>query len=557
MPFLRVENGPEAGKRYNLGKEAIVLGRHPDCNIVIEVGAVSRHHAQIQHDAGKFFVEDLNSRNGTFLNDRAVQSRQVLQPGDQVRICDIAFTFQGDEEPTNAPHATLDSSSGSAFALRLEDGDAGSTIMSKLDVSSRGAIKLAASPEAKLAALLELNRGLASALALDEVLPKALECLFRIFVQADRGFIVLRGANGELIPRWMKTRRENTGETIRISRTIVHEVMRAKEAVLSADAATDGRFELSQSIADFKIRSMMCAPLLNSEGEPLGVIQIDTLDQRKKFATEDLEILVAVAAQAGIAINNAQLYEQALRQRAVQRDLELAHEVQRGFLPSGRPRLPGYVFYDYYQPANNVGGDYYDYIELPDGRLAIIVADVVGHGVAAALLMAKLSAETRYCLASQPDLASALTELNKRFCGPRSDRFVTIVMTLLDPQKHTITIVNGGHMCPMLRRVDGTVEEVAEEIASVPIGIMDEMVYEQATIQLSPGECVTLYTDGVNECMNEDDECYTIERMREDVQRFDGGMELYGQRLIDDVRQFMGRAAQYDDMCLVCYGLPQ
>src|SRR5690606_9654853 len=226
---------------------------------------------------------------------------------------------------------------------------------------------------------------------------KALDCLFRIFMQADRGFVAMRGPSGELVPRWIKTRRENTGETVRLSRTIVNMVMQQKEAILSADAVLDDRFELSQSIADFRIRSMMCAPLLSIEGESLGVIQVDTLDQRKKFAPEDLEILVAVAAQAGIAINNAQLHEQALRQRAVQRDLELAHEVQRGFLPHGPPSIPGYTFFDYYQPANHVGGDYYDYISLPDGRIAIVVADVVGHGVAAALLMAKLSAETRYC----------------------------------------------------------------------------------------------------------------------------------------------------------------
>src|SRR5690606_33371395 len=160
------------------------------------------------------------------------------------------------------------------------------------------------------------------------------------------------------------------------------------------------------------------------------------------------------------------------------------------------------TFFDYYQPANHVGGDYYDYISLPDGRIAIVVADVVGHGVAAALLMAKLSAETRYCLASHSQLSDALTELNKRFCGPRSDRFVTIVMTVLDPREHTMTVANGGHMAPLLRRADGSVEDVAEEIANVPIGIMEDVTYEQATIPLAPGDCITLYTDGVNECMN-------------------------------------------------------
>ena len=120
----------------------------------------------------------------------------------------------------------------------------------------------------------------------------------------------------------------------------------------------------------------------------MGVLQVDTLDQRKRFQQEDLEVLGSIASQAGIAINNAQLHENALKQKALERDLEVAREVQKGFLPNQRPELTGYSFFDYYQPANHVGGGYFDYIKLGDGRLAIIVADVVGHGVAAALLMA-------------------------------------------------------------------------------------------------------------------------------------------------------------------------
>jgi serine phosphatase RsbU (regulator of sigma subunit) len=499
----------------------------------------------------RYVVEDLKSRNGTFLNDKPVQGKQPLHSGDHIRVCDIGFLYYGDDADQVE---TLDSTgTQSSFAI-MDDNGSGSTIMSKLDVSSRGGLQVTASPEAKLAALLEINSGLASALKLDDVLPNVLDCLFRIFVQADRGFIVLKGPNGQLIPRWMKTRREGQAETIRISRTIVHEVMRAKEAILSADAASDNRFEMSQSIADFRIRSMMCAPLLNSEGEPLGVIQIDTVDQRKRFETEDLEILVAVAAQAGIAINNAELHEKALGQRAVERDLELAHEVQHGFLPTHPPNLPGYAFFDYYQPANQVGGDYYDYITLRDGRVAVVIADVVGHGIAAALLMAKLSAETRYCLASQPDAASALTELNRRFCGPRTDRFITIVMAIIDPMQHTVTIVNGGHMPPIWCRANNDLLDVGDEIANMPIGIMDDVIYEQEVIRLELGETLTLFTDGVNESMNVDDAFYGIERIREVITKHCGDVAASGKELVEDVRRHIGTASQYDDMCLVCFG---
>jgi len=182
-----------------------------------------------------------------------------------------------------------------------------------------------------------------------------LNSLFKIFVQADRAFIVMKTEGGQLVPLATKVRREGADDTIRVSRTIVNQVMEAKEAILSADAASDQKFEMSQSIADFRIRAMMCAPLLDSEGKAMGVLQIDTLDQRKRFQKEDLDVLASVAAQAGIAIDNAQMHETALKQKAMERDLEVAKEVQKSFLPEKPPEVPGYRFFNYYQPANHIG----------------------------------------------------------------------------------------------------------------------------------------------------------------------------------------------------------
>jgi serine phosphatase RsbU (regulator of sigma subunit) len=216
--------------------------------------------------------------------------------------------------------------------------------------------------------------------------------------------------------------------------------------------------------------------------------------------------------------------------------------------------LPGYAFFDYYEPANQVGGDYYDYIQLRDGRVAVVVADVVGHGIAAALLMAKLSAEARYCLASQPTAAKALTELNRRFCGPRTDRFVTIVMAIIDPEKHEVTIVNGGHMAPIWLRSNGAILDVGEDIASLPIGIMDDIVYEQTVIQFGLGDTLTLYTDGLNESMDAEDLEFGIERIREVIMKNCGDVEKVGKQLVNEVRRHIGTAPQYDDMCLVCFG---
>lgn len=556
MASLTVNNGPDAGRRYELGATTCVMGRHPECNIVIDIGAVSRHHAQVVFEGGKFYIEDLNSRNGTFVNEQPISGKAVLTHGDRLRICDTTLTFQHKMSMPAGGSGLLGAGDPpSGFTTMLVDDDektATSTVMSRLDVSLKSG-KITASPEAKLTAILEISQALGRALALDDVLPKLLNGLFKIFVQADRGFIVLRSEEGHLIPRWTKVRREENEDTIRISRTICNQVMSQKEAILSADAANDQRFEMSQSIADFRIRSMMCTPLIDSEGNAFGVLQIDTLDQRHRFQKEDLEVLGAIATQAAIAIDNANLHDQALRQREIERDLELAHEVQRGFLPDEKPKLPGYQFYDYYAPAAYVGGDYYDYVPLPDGRVAVLVADVVGHGVAAALMMAKLSSEVRISLASGAQPGPAVTHLNDRLCRAQTDRFVTFVMAVIDPTSGQVTVVNAGHMCPIVRRKSGEIEEPGHKEVGLPLGIAEGLSYEQMNIQLSAGDTLVLYTDGVNESMDLQGEFFGIDRIRRHA-KLGGSAEAVGQAIIDDVRTFVGRGPQIDDMCLVCFG---
>jgi serine phosphatase RsbU (regulator of sigma subunit) len=564
MPYLQIENGPQAGQRHDLKAASAVLGRHPDCDVVIDVGAVSRQHAKIERAGDSFFLEDLKSRNGTILNDQPLAQRRALADGDRLQICDITLVFHDDPKPkppkpaANAARNLLTQGDSSHGALLVDDDEreeGGTTIMSTIDVGSiNSSLQIAASAEAKLAAFLEINRCLGRQLALDEVLPQVLESLFRIFVQADRGFIILQDERKNLIPRWTKLRREDASDSLRISRTIVKQVMEGKEAVLSEDATSDKRFQMSQSITDFRIRSMMCAPLVDSEGNAFGVLQIDTLDRRKRFQKDDLDVLASVATQAGRAIDNARLHEQMLRQREVDRDLELARNVQRGIVPRKPPELAGYRFYHFYESANQVGGDYFDYVPLAGGRVAVVVADVVGHGVAAALLMARLSSQVRFCLAGGAEPSAALAQVNAAFGEIGIDsRFVTFWLGVLDPSTHSLTVANAGHMPTMIRRASGQVEEVGDEQTGMPLGVMDDAQYEQFTITLEPGEMVMMYTDGINESMDPAGELYTIGRLRERFGATIKSIEQFGESLVADVRRHMATAGQADDMCLVCF----
>ncbi|MHB1038043.1 MAG: SpoIIE family protein phosphatase [Pirellulales bacterium] len=557
MAILQVVKGLNPGQQFPLEGTQSILGRHPDCHIVLDVGAVSRQHAQILRVGERYYLEDLHSRNGTLVNDQFIRGRYLLRDSDQVQICDMVFTFR-QEPPGEDPTMARLGKSGGTMALVMDDDTAepSSTVMSKLDIaSSRSEPRLRVNAEAKLKALIEVTRNLGKAVALDDVLMKLLDSLFAIFPQADRGFIALVPTDGgKLVPRAIRHRRPDAEETIRISRAIVNRVMAGTEAILSADAANDARFDMSQSVVDFRIRSMMCAPLIDSEGRALGVIQIDTLDQQGRFQKDDLDVLASIASQAAIVVENTQLHETVLRQHAIQRDLELAHRVQRGFLPAAVPRLRGYEFFDFYEPANQVGGDWYSYIHLPGRRLAVVLADVSGKGISAALLMAKLSAEAHYCLVSEATPAEAVNSLNTIFAGSWEDRFVTLVLTVLDPARHEVTLVNAGHMPPLLRHANGTVVAIGDAQAGLPLGVDSVASYPQATFSLAPGDCLTLFTDGISEAMNAAGELYGLARLQRQVTVQASTILEFGQQILDDVKHFVGEQPQSDDMCLACFG---
>ncbi|MCE9604028.1 MAG: SpoIIE family protein phosphatase [Planctomycetia bacterium] len=560
MAVLQVLKGMTAGQIFQLSGERMILGRHPECDIVLDVGAVSRQHAVVVRQNNEFFVEDLKSRNGTFVNGEVVSGRQRLQENDRVKVCDIIFAFHqgtpvGGKELA-PPIIPLDDSSRATFVDDTSEKTAG-TIMSSFDVqSNKSGFQISVNPELKLQALLEITRNLATSIDLNIVLGKVIDSLFKIFIQADRGFVVLRDpATGTLVPRAVKYRRGDDAESIRISRTIVNQVMTSCEAILSADAAGDTRFDGSQSIADFRIRSMMCAPLIDTSGKALGVIQIDTLDQRSRFQSGDLDVLAGVAYQAAFAIENAQLHTDALRQQAFERDLDLAHKVQQGFLPATPPQISSYEFFDFYEAANQIGGDYFDYVPLQGGRIAVVIGDVAGKGMPAALLMAKLSADVRYSLASSTSPADAVNRLNAGFArSDWQDRFVTFVSVTLDPVRHEVTVVNAGHMSPYLRHADGRVEMIGENEKGLPLGVVPDAEFEAATVPLLPGDVLTLYTDGINEAMNSDNLLYGFERLEVQLNKAGRGSAVLGKAILEDVNLFVGKRAQSDDRCLICFG---
>ena len=412
------------------------------------------------------------------------------------------------------------------------------------------------SAEDKLRVLINVAHTLSESLERDEILAKILDFLFDHFIEADRGFIILKTPDGQLQPLGCKTRRPHDDEQIRISKTIVNQVMETRCPVISSDALADDRFDLSQSVMDFRIRSLMCAPLVNSHDVPIGVVQLDTMRPAIVFSEEDLELLATIAMQASFTIQKADLFDEAKRARDMKQDLKLAHELQSRFLPQKAPELPGYAFSSFYRPMQQVGGDYFDYIKLDKDNLAIIVADVVGHGIAAAMLMAKVSAESRFALATTKSAAAAMNLLNEKLTDMNLNRFVTTVLCLLNTKDNTVEIVNAGHMPPIIRSGDsGELTELPLDDSGVPVGILVGYQYESTKVKLGQGDVVVLYTDGINEAMDAQDNQLTTERMLDEVKNSQAKTpESINRVICDEVNRHMGTVRPIDDMCLVCFG---
>jgi len=558
MASLKILHGGEVGRRYELAGNRWVVGRSPECDVVLDVAAVSRRHVILTKEEEAFYVQDLGSRNGTYINNQRVIDRAPLRDGDHMVICDILFEFSEDK-PASTLGGAGPAGSSLLAPLQTEDRKEGSsTIMATLDVG-RGTASdwlFSAKPEAQLQAMVEISNNLSNTLSEKELLPKILDSLFKIFVQADRGFVIMRTEpDVPLIPVASKVRRTSEESDMRISRTIVQQAMETRKAILSADASSDERFNMAQSITDFQIRSLICAPLIAGDGEPLGVIQIDTRNQLSRFTDQDLQILASVANQASIALDNARMHEEAVRQRALQRDLELAHQMQHALLPASAPQVAGYHFFEYYESANLVGGDYYDYVLLPDDRVGIIVGDVAGKGVSAAILMAKHSSDVRFWLAREANIALALGRINAAFSEHEwEDRFVTMVIAVVDPHSHQLTVVNAGHMPPMLRNSAGEVHEIGGDEAGLPIGVVEGYEYQAYQRQLEKGDFVTIFTDGFSEAMNSQRELYGLKRIANIVGEKEVDSHKLGERLLADIHEFVGDYPQSDDMCLVCFG---
>jgi len=566
MPTLTLIKFPGStgvAETHILKPQEVILGREDKCGIVVPNHAVSRQHSKIVIKNGQFFIEDLSSRNGTFVNNRAITAPHQLKHDDRIKICDFQFLYQ-DEAAVSAakPRIKLPREFGPGVG-EVIDGDELSDLS---NVESTVALRptselLGAQPNDKLRALLDISVALSKANELDPLLNVIADSVLGVFRQADRCFIILSEGT-KLIPKVVKARRSTPGDDHRFSKTIVRKCMESQTAYLSEDASSDAAMGAAQSIAEFRIRSVMCVPLVSTEGIAIGALQLDTQDRSKKFREDDLKMLLIVANLASVAIEKATYQENNMAREKQQNEIEIAKKVQLGFLPKDMPVAKGYEFYAVYSAAQTVGGDYYDLITLPDGRIAIMLGDVAGKGVPASLLMAKLSAEARYCILTQPTLAGAVNLLNEQLIrGGIGDRFVTMAAIILNPMTHKVTLVNAGHINPNRYRLsDKSFDEViSNDLSGLPLGLVTGFEYQSIEFELNEGDNILLFTDGVSDAMSPAGDMFEMIGVSKSI--FDVSPPgpsnrpvVIGERLITSVRKHANGRPQNDDIAIACFG---
>lgn len=290
------------------------------------------------------------------------------------------------------------------------------------------------------------------------------------------------------------------------------------------------------------------------DGSPCGLLALGDKESRTgigPFASGDRRALLLFANQAAIALENANLHRQALEKERLEREMELAAEIQRGILPATTPDLLGIELIGWNRPTRHVGGDYYGWLKLPSGHTGIVVADVTGKGMPAALLVNTLHSALDLLLDSVEPGVAMVERLNSHVVeSSRSNKFITMILMTIDPECGAASFINAGHNPGVLVRADGSTTEM--QASGLPLGLLPGSSYRLETFNLEPGDMVCLYSDGITECADPADEEFGMERLVPFlVERRTRPLAEVLEELDQAVTKFADGAPQHDDQTVV------
>src|SRR5579883_891216 len=531
-PDGQIKTVPLAGDRLSVGRSSTAEISFP------EDAGLSRQHFVFEPEGDDWTVQDLGSKNGTFVNNIPLKARLVLRPGDRITAGHITVVF-GPDSKGPGPGVVIfdredDTTSPTSATVVTSLENANQTIAFEPRGGARGS--------AALQALVGAGLELAENRPLPELFPVILGLAIKA-VNAQRGVVLtLEGDN--LVPRAHK------GDGFRISTAVRDRVLNQKISLLVRDAQLDDAFRSRLSIVEQKVHTMMAVPL-QTKDRIIGLIYVDSPSLMREFTADDLNLLTVMANVAATRLETARLVEIEQAERIMKRDLAQAAEIQKRILPEQAPQIPGLDLAGFNMACRTVGGDYYGFFPYPDGRAVLALGDVSGKGMPAALMVMGLQARVEVLVQEPDDLATLVTRLNKITCANcPSNRFITFFISLVDPATGALSFANAGHNPPIIVRASGEIEML--EGGGPVLGILPVIEYPQQQATLGKGDLLVIYSDGVTEATDTAENEYGEERLIDLVkQRRGDSAEGIVKAVTESVSRFAAGAPQADDITLI------
>lgn len=537
---------PEGARRYvRVTQTPFLIGRGAETGNHLQLTdrRISRTCAAIVSEANRFYLEDRGQRRGIFVNGEKIESRELMD-GD-------TLTFGLEDSYEIIYRSSTASNSGDELPHLLKS--IGHITNSE---SSSGGLQ-------KLIRLLEATTLLHSQLPLDSVLGTMLDHAVSV-TDADRGLLLEPNESGTLKVRLARRSggQRLPTESLAPSQTAIQLAIKQHSPVITEDLAqADMDLQSAQSIVAQRLRAVVVIPLFAmsravtqesgeeiKRGEFLGVVYLDSR-RPAAFSKLDRQILDALAADAASILDNARLVVRERERQRMEQEINIARDIQQALLPRDFREFPHLAVKGYNLPCLSVGGDYFDVFPLSENRTAFLIADVSGKGLGAALLTTMLQgALSGMSLGTDPALL--FCHLNRFLCSHSEvGRYATMFFGILDEQGR-LEFINAGHPSPMLLR-NGVPEE-AFAAGSYPVGLVPEAEYTALCLQLQPGDTLVLFSDGVTEAMNPDDELFGVPRLREALSGLaDCDLEQLQTNILQAVENFARGANQADDVTLL------
>ena len=544
VPSLVFVAGPIAGRRYPLEAGEYVIGRRSDCEIFVPDMRVSRQHARISHRDNTWCLEDLGSNNGTYINGARLIESLPIRANDEITIADNRIRVEADgeaRERKDDARVTIVPGGGGPVITSREDRP---TVISSgmVSLADQRAVRLI---ERKLEALTEVLFATAAADTAQALLEHVVAALLDLYPQAvDVGVLVENERTREL--EVTVQRRRGTVTTppgpLRVPGTIIQHVVDGHRAVL-----------LGETTAGDTAGTRMGAPLAY-HGTHYGVVYVESA--RLGFRQEDVDLLQAIATQVGLAMHATHISAQLARRERLERDLRVARQIQRSLLPAAFPSVPQLDFAVHYEPAYQIGGDFYDFIWHDPQHLGIAIGDVSGKAISAALYMARLTSELRTRAPLERTPGKLLARVNESMVALGDDgMFATLVYCIYDLEHRGLVFTNAGHCVPLVRRGDRVFPLEADRAHTPPVGVTPVLEAGEARVQLRPGDLFVMVSDGILEARSASGEEYGLDRLSARLREVSGSAQDIVKAILGDLDLHTQQTAQGDDMTILAMAL--